>query len=204
MLREVKAKPRKPDNIADAILVAALAITEAISQLMKAATIAQQERQAKGLAEPSNPFHHDPAWAQGLVSAAKSVASSTQLLVRTANDAVEGRVDEERVIAASKGVAASTAQLVAACRAKSDPNAPSQLKLETAAKRITEATQALVEAARAARQAQQGEDELLQGPLTDVDYKKKVMEVQTEILKLEREKENAQNKLARLRKQRYG
>jgi hypothetical protein len=36
------------------------------------------------------------------------------------------KADEEAVIAASKQVASATAQLVAACRSKSDPNAPSQ------------------------------------------------------------------------------
>lgn len=41
-LREVKAQPRKLDNVADAILGAALAITEAIAQLMKAAAMAQK------------------------------------------------------------------------------------------------------------------------------------------------------------------
>jgi uncharacterized protein involved in propanediol utilization len=53
-----------------------------------------------------------------LISAAKAVASGTNMLIETANNVVEGKIEEEAVIAASKGVAAATAQLVAATRAK--------------------------------------------------------------------------------------
>eukprot|EP01119_Soliformovum_irregulare_P007050 TRINITY_DN19455_c0_g1_i1.p1 TRINITY_DN19455_c0_g1~~TRINITY_DN19455_c0_g1_i1.p1 ORF type:complete len:981 (-),score=386.73 TRINITY_DN19455_c0_g1_i1:40-2982(-) len=191
-------------NVADAILDAAMAITKAIQMLMNAAATAQRERVEKGLANPTHKLYkRDPTWAQGLVSAAKAVAHATTQLIDTANKAVTGVVEGEAVIAASKGVAASTAQLVAACRAKADDiNSPSQLKLNAAAKAVTQATTQLVAAAKTTFQE---EEETLSGvgAVGGFQHKVKEMEIQTDILKLEKELENARNRLANLRKGQY-
>jgi hypothetical protein len=79
-----------------AIADSALHITTVIQRLIIAATAAQQEvwswsreffsplqRVAKGLVAPvgSDLYHSDAVWAEGLISAAKAVASATKLLV---------------------------------------------------------------------------------------------------------------------------
>jgi hypothetical protein len=69
-----------------------MAITDATGLLVRAATAAQQERKERGLTDPTFRYSKDPAWAQGLVSAAKEVAAATSVLVLTANDYVEGKV----------------------------------------------------------------------------------------------------------------
>lgn len=65
---------------------------------------------------------------------------ATQQLTSAANDVVKGKVDEAALIAASKAVAAATAQLVAASKAKASPFSKSQQALMRAAGLISEAT----------------------------------------------------------------
>lgn len=131
--RLLEARPRKvkspgeqlnEEDINSAILDAARAITEATGALVKAATAAQRERIAKSRDPSKKHFYRkDPAWANGLISAAQAVGGTTQDLVSSANGFVkkEEESDEDILIAAAKQVAAATARLMAASRAKSDP-----------------------------------------------------------------------------------
>ena len=138
-----------------------------------------------------------------LTCLAKAVAGATQTLITTANDVVQGKMDEENVIAASKAVASSTAQLVAATRVKADDlNSPPQLALNQASRAVTNATQQLVAAARAAIANQREAAQELQ---VGSEFQKKVkeMEIQAHILKLEKEMQAARNQLFSLRKQEY-
>ncbi len=90
--RPRKALPRTPETeqlpitteeISDAIMDSAQAIARAASILMSAASVAQQERirlnRQKEIA--GTPYHADPAWANGLISAARSVVATVQHLV---------------------------------------------------------------------------------------------------------------------------
>ena len=61
-------------------------------------------------------------WSEGLVSAARMVASATHSLCEAANSLVQGSSSEEKLIAAAKQVSAATAQLLLACKVKADPN----------------------------------------------------------------------------------
>lgn len=91
-----KAQPPPPSGQLDVtgpIVDAASAIAEAAARLVKAATEAQKERIAHGLTPNSeNPYKRDPAWTEGLISAAKYVAMATQQLAHAANDCVQGKV----------------------------------------------------------------------------------------------------------------
>jgi hypothetical protein len=189
-------------NVADAILDAALAITKATSMLVIAAAAAQKERVEKGRVSGGSVYKKDPTWSQGLISAAKAVASTTAMLIETANKAVSGEIEEEAVIAASKAVAGATAQLIAATRAKADDlNSPAQIKLNTAAGAVTKATSMLVAAAKAVSKNSQ---QIVNDTNTsEFQHKIKEMEVQTDILKLEKELEAARAKLFNLRRQQY-
>ncbi|PRP76731.1 I/LWEQ domain-containing protein [Planoprotostelium fungivorum] len=193
-----------PAGVADAILEAAMAITKATSLLVTAAAAAQKERVDKGKNAPAGyVYRRDPRWSQGLISAAKSVAHSTQMMITTASDVAHGKIEEENVIAASKAVASSTAQLVAATKAKADdPNSAAQVKVSTASRAVTNATAQLVEAARAAsiKNEEEDMDDIGSNP---IQRKIKEMELQTHILKLEKELGLVRNKLFALRKQEY-
>jgi hypothetical protein len=121
-MRRNKDSPLPDEEINEAIIDAARAITTATATLVGAATQVQKELAVKGRAErKENVYRRDPAWAKGLISAAQSVAGSVKGLVNAANGAVSGRAEEEALVASAKGVAAATARLVYASRTKADP-----------------------------------------------------------------------------------
>lgn len=195
----------KPPEVANAILDAAMAITKATSMLVIAAAAAQKERIEKGKVTSNiQVYKRDPTWSQGLISAAKAVANTTSSLIETANQVVLGFREEETVIAASKAVAASTAQLIAATRAKAeDLNSDAQLKLNAASKAVTHATSQLVAAAKSALPINNINNN--QQPLSQQGIQKQIkeMELQTQILKLEKELDQARKQLFGFRKQEY-
>jgi len=192
-------------GISEAILDAARAIAQATSVLVGSAASCQKEIVASGkITKSTNAYRRDPTWARGLISAAQSVAGAVQTLVKSANDATVNQADEEQLVASAKGVAAATARLVTASRAKADPMSQSQQKLSSAAKTVASATSQLVAAAKAAAEMEQTEEEnLAMQPATETAQKIQEMEAQVRILKLKKELENAQKNLFKIRKAEY-
>jgi len=120
------------NNVTSSIYDAALAIANAVKELVQAAEKVQQERVSYRLTNP-NVYRRDPMWANGLISAAKTVAMTTEQIVRTAqamvisigNSTAEHKnqqcPSEEELVTIAKAIATSTSQLVAASRAKTIP-----------------------------------------------------------------------------------
>jgi hypothetical protein len=155
LLKAKKRRAKNPDvkvgeDLVGAVLSAAEAIAVATGNLVRAATVVQKELVAQGRTtkDKVSVYKKDPAWAKGLISAAKSVAGSVQLLVTAANNAATGQANEAELIAAARGVAAATARLVAASRTKADPMSPSLGNLQNCAKHVASATAQLVQAAK--------------------------------------------------------
>jgi hypothetical protein len=86
-------------KIHESILAAAIAVTNAIAQLIKAATVSQQEIVAKGKGTSSRAafYKRNNRWTEGLISAAKAVASSTNMLIETADGVITGRSKLEQM-----------------------------------------------------------------------------------------------------------
>eukprot|EP01119_Soliformovum_irregulare_P011517 TRINITY_DN2899_c0_g1_i3.p1 TRINITY_DN2899_c0_g1~~TRINITY_DN2899_c0_g1_i3.p1 ORF type:complete len:2521 (-),score=930.00 TRINITY_DN2899_c0_g1_i3:18-7580(-) len=197
--------PLPEEEIAEAIIDSAKAITSATSVLVVAATAAQKELVAQGRAsKQQSMYRRDPAWAKGLISAAQSVAGTVKDLVTAANDASQGKAEEEVLIASAKGVAAATARLVFASRAKADPFSNAQKQLSTAARGVAGATQRLVEAAKYSSQldAEQDAKPDWEGA-TQTEKRKQEMDVQVNILVMEKKLEQERVRLANLRKDEY-
>lgn len=150
-LARLKSKPKDGYStyelrIHDSILDAAMAVTNAIARLIKAATVTQQEivQAGRGTSSKTAFYKKNNRWTEGLISAAKAVASSTNTLIETADGVLSGRNSPEQLIVASNDVAASTAQLVAASRVKAGFMSKSQESLEGASKAVGAACRALV------------------------------------------------------------
>jgi len=151
-LTELRSRPKDPNfssidlQVHDAILAAAIAITNAIAQLIQAATDTQQEivAQGRGSASKAAFYKRNNRWTEGLISAAKAVAVATNILIDTADGVIGGRNSPEQLIVASNEVAAATAQLVAASRVKASFMSKTQERLESASKAVTNAVRALV------------------------------------------------------------
>lgn len=190
-LAKLKSKPRDGFStyelrINDVILEAAIAVTTAIAELIKAATASQQEivREGRGSSSRTAFYKKNNRWTEGLISAAKAVASSTNTLIETADGVISGRNSPEQLIVASNDVAASTAQLVAASRVKASFMSKTQDRLETASKAVGAACRALV------RQVQDIISERNQDEGERVDYAKlsshefKVREMEQQVIPL--------------------
>ena len=65
-----------------------------------------------------------------IVFQAKLVASATGNLCEAANSVVQGQAQEEKLIAAAKAVASSTAQLLIACQVKADTRSENNRRLQ--------------------------------------------------------------------------
>ncbi|MDP2434896.1 MAG: hypothetical protein Q8P67_04070 [archaeon] len=192
--------------ISDAIIDAASAIATATKRLVTQATTVQKENIATGRArgETSSSWYLKNAkWAQGLISAAKSVAEGTSMLVHSANETAFGRVQEEALIASSMSVSASTTQLVAAARVRSDPNSPQQQSLEVAAKGVTQSTSNLVAAAKSVRIPLEEQQETFNFNESTVQRMRAQQEAQMKVLELQKHLEQAQTRLFRLNQSQY-
>lgn len=186
-LSRLKNKPRDGYTtyelkINDAILDAAIAVTNAIAQLIKAATESQTEivREGRGSSSRTAFYKKNNRWTEGLISAAKAVAASTNTLIETADGVISGRNSPEQLIVASNDVSASTAQLVAASRVKATFMSKTQDKLETASKAVGAACRALVRQVQdIIKQRQQDEGDAVDySSLSSHEFKVREMEQQ--------------------------
>jgi talin len=193
-------------DINEAIVKAAQAIAAATGSLVTNAYEAQRDRVAdKAKAGGRGRYANDPTWANGLVSASHSVAGSVQALVKSANQAAEGKAEEESLVASARAVASATAHLVSASKAKSDPNSKAQQALSAAAKSVATATSQLVAAAGQAAQFNEQEEEIdvNQFNFGTAGGKAKDLEQQALILKLEKELERERKRMLNMRKAKY-
>ncbi|XP_069780289.1 talin-1 [Narcine bancroftii] len=202
-----RAKPKQADeslNFEEQILEAAKSIAAATSALVKAASAAQRELVAQGKvgAVPANAVD-DGQWSQGLISAARMVAAATSSLCEAANAAVQGHASEEKLISSAKQVAASTAQLLVACKVKADQDSEAMKRLQTAGNAVKRASDNLVKAAQKAAAFNEHEEENVVVKSKMVGGIAQIIAAQEEMLRKERELEDARKKLALIRQQQY-
>ncbi|KAL0578466.1 sla2 Src-like adaptor 2 [Marasmius crinis-equi] len=212
-LQELMNRPRDHNKystvdiqVHDSILEAAKAITSAIARLIKAASESQQEivAQGKGSSSVQQFYKRHNRWTEGLISAARSVGFATNLLIESADGVLSGTHSLEQLIVASNEVAAATAQLVAASRVKANLMSPTQQRLEDAAKAVTNACKALVRQVKAVAAKQMEDDENVDYKnMAVLEFKKREMEQQVEIVKLEKELTAARRTLGKMRSAGY-
>lgn len=188
-LAKLRNKPRDGYStyelkVHDSILDAALAITDAIARLIKAASATQEEivQAGRGSSSRTAFYKKNNRWTEGLISAAKAVATSTNTLIETADGVLSGRNSPEQLIVASNDVAASTAQLVAASRVKAGFMSKNQENLEQASKAVGAACRALVRQVQAMIKDRMGEeDQVDYAKLGAHEFKVREMEQQVSI-----------------------
>ncbi|XP_007424458.1 talin-2 isoform X1 [Python bivittatus] len=201
-----RAKPKQADETLDfeeQILEAAKSIAAATSALVKSASAAQRELVAQGKvgAIPANAAD-DGQWSQGLISAARMVAAATSNLCEAANASVQGHASEEKLISSAKQVAASTAQLLVACKVKADQDSEAMRRLQVAGNAVKRASDNLVRAAQKAAFGKADDDDVVV-KTKFVGGIAQIIAAQEEMLKKERELEEARKKLAQIRQQQY-
>uniref|UniRef100_A0A673WL51 Talin 2a n=1 Tax=Salmo trutta TaxID=8032 RepID=A0A673WL51_SALTR len=201
-----RAKPKQADETLDfeeQILEAAKSIAAATSALVKSASAAQRELVAQGKVGsiPANAVD-DGQWSQGLISAARMVAAATSNLCEAANASVQGQASEEKLISSAKQVAASTAQLLVACKVKADQDSEAMRRLQAAGNAVKRASDNLVRAAQKAA-FHKADDDNVVVKTKFVGGIAQIIAAQEEMLRKERELEEARKKLAQIRQQQY-
>lgn len=194
-------------QIHESLLDAAVAITQAIAELLRAATDSQREivNAGKGSSSRTAFYKRNNRWTEGLISAAKAVANSTNTLIETADGVISNRNSPEQLIVASNAVAGATAQLVAASRVKQSFMSKTQGKLEDASKRVNAACRNIVRLVQSMIESRlkttnQYEDF---NALGAHEFKVREMEQQVLVLKLENELSSARSRLGEMRKVSY-
>ncbi|XP_075894320.1 talin-2 isoform X2 [Nelusetta ayraudi] len=200
-----RAKPKADESLdfEEQILEAAKSIAAATSALVKSASAAQRELVAQGKVG-SNQANavDDGQWSQGLISAARMVAAATSNLCEAANASVQGHASEEKLISSAKQVAASTAQLLVACKVKADQDSEAVRRLQAAGNAVKRASDNLVRAAQKAA-FDKTEDDSVVVKTKFVGGIAQIIAAQEEMLRKERELEEARKKLAQIRQQQY-
>ncbi|CAL9738586.1 protein Sla2p [Monosporozyma servazzii] len=191
-------------NVPKPILDLSLAIIDAIVGLVKAAIDCQNEIATTTKIPLSQFYKKNSRWTEGLISAAKAVGTATNVLITTGGNLItDNGVDTspEEIVVASKEIAASTAQLVAASRVKTLPHSKAQNKLEESSKGVSTACRQLVDHVMTGVEGSKEETPL--EFTTEHAVKTAEMEQQVTILKLEQSLNNARKRLGEIRKQAY-
>uniref|UniRef100_A0A8C1IQ50 Talin 2a n=2 Tax=Cyprinus carpio TaxID=7962 RepID=A0A8C1IQ50_CYPCA len=144
----------------------------------------------------------DGQWSQGLISAARMVAAATSSLCEAANASVQGHASEEKLISSAKQVAASTAQLLVACKVKAEQDSEAMRRLQAAGNAVKRASDSLVRAAQKAA-FNKADDDNVVVKTRFVGGIAQIIAAQEEMLRKERELEEARKKLAQIRQQQY-
>lgn len=179
-------------------------IIEATAALLRAALDSQRELIVDGRLDETETFYasDNNQWSEGLISAARMVAGATHSLVEAANSLVQGQSSEERLISAAKQVASSTNQLLVACKVKADPNSRTMQKLSNTGQQVKRATDNLVRAAQSA--IENDEEQSLIVSNKKVSGIAQEISAREQILRKEKELQNAKIQLMAIRKAKYG
>ncbi|KAI7901271.1 I/LWEQ domain-containing protein [Cokeromyces recurvatus] len=212
-IQELMRRPANPSfsatdiQVHQLILNSVLALTNAIANLIKCATASQQEivSQGRGTSSKAAFYKKHNRWTEGLISAAKAVAVATNMLVEAADGVISKTHSLEQLIVASNEVSAATAQLVSASRVKSSFMSRTQERLELAAKAVKDAAAELVKQVKqlVAQQNKTDDLDIDFNKLSVHEFKRREMEQQVKILKLDAELTNARRVLAEMRRSGY-
>uniref|UniRef100_A0A8C9Z704 Talin 2 n=1 Tax=Sander lucioperca TaxID=283035 RepID=A0A8C9Z704_SANLU len=190
--------PEDPTVIAETELLGAAASIEAAAKKLEQLKPRAKPKVGSNLANAVD----DGQWSQGLISAARMVAAATSSLCEAANASVQGHASEEKLISSAKQVAASTAQLLVACKVKADQDSEAMRRLQAAGNAVKRASDNLVKAAQKAA-FDKSEDDSVVVKTKFVGGIAQIIAAQEEMLRKERELEEARKKLAQIRQQQY-
>lgn len=194
---------RYDKSVNEAIVGAAVVLTTAIAELIRASAACQREIVSKGRGGQSAETYYkkNHRWTQGLVSAVRMVAGATNFLIETADSTLSGSSTPEELIVSAREVAASTTQLTMASRVKVDYLSKNQDDMDTASKHVLSAVRDLTHRVETilAKAHKPAEPVIDVSSLSPMEFKKASMEQQVEVLKLENDLQQARVRLAEMR-----
>ncbi|XP_054288855.1 huntingtin-interacting protein 1 isoform X6 [Macrosteles quadrilineatus] len=209
-IEEMLTKSRAADSgikleVNEKILDSCTTLMKAIRVLVQKSRLLQAEivAQGKGTASAKEFYKRNHQWTEGLISAAKAVGMGANFLLTAADEVVSSGGKLEKLVVASQGIAASTAQLVVASRVKASRNSTNMSQLSAASKDVTQATAGVVATAKSCMQLVDESDELDVSHLSLHQAKRLEMEAQVRVLELESDLEKERLRLSALRRHHY-
>jgi len=188
----------------DALVAHARMIGEATFALIENASQAEKESEG-GVSGVKERYHADATWSNGLISASHKVANNVTLMIEAANQALAGKLEEEKLIANSKQVAVSVKQLVLASNVRGI-SAQLQSDMGDSAKSVARGTSDIVATAQRAgefaMQTNVVQQKRFGGPGANSMIAK--LEQQAAILRLEKQLADARRGMGKLNEEEYG
>jgi len=181
------------------MLEAALATVQAAAALVHAARTAQRDwlddhkkdAVARRQAEESQ-------WLEGLVSAARMLVSAATALYDATSGLLQGYSTEDKLTSVAKQVASSAAHLLVACKVKIDANSKAMQRLQSTGNAVKVGTEHYILAARKAVHAENERSLTISQRL--VSGIAQVLNAQDDVVKREKEIEEARGRLAAIRR----
>lgn len=200
--RQKSENDDEPMHSDEIILESCKSLAPIIRTLIEAAAAAQKELVESGkVSRCPSIMSDDGQWSEGLVSAAKFVAAATHCLVEAANSLMQGHSSEEKLISSARQVAASTAQLLVACKVKADPYSKAMKRLQVAGNACKRATDRLVKEARKSTEHEEEFTVVLKtrhvaGMAQEIEAREQVRRIEDELAK-------ARSKLSSILRKKY-
>jgi len=191
------------EELQDCLVHYARTIAEATFALVEGASEAEKE----SARDPSRQkYKEDQTWSNGLASASQHVAGCVTLMVRSANLAVAGKLDEENLIAHAKQVASSVKQLVVASGVRA-VTPKLQAEISDSAKQVVKGTTDIVTVAQTAGDAQakrnRRQSRTVNSKFGANSAMVQKLEQQAAILRLEKQLEQARQGLGAMNQSEY-
>lgn len=173
--------------------------------LLKEATHAQLAVKADARRRDGPVYHEDPAWQEGLVSAAEFVVKSVRVLAMATTRAPSEWEEGEFVanmLAGSRGITGAVARVCSSAAAKLEPSNAALTSLNGAAGRTRSAANKLAEHART-NYSSLAAPEPIDESASAVDKASRQLEAMAEVARLEQQLEKAHRNVAAMNKSAY-
>ncbi|OAF70301.1 hypothetical protein A3Q56_01927 [Intoshia linei] len=204
--KKVTNKNKNVINETEITLDSTRHIVQSVEGLLEAASKAQVELEEQGRVkgtDVSTGAHNLNQWSQGLISAAVNVAENMRMLVESIHTSIKNDRSLDAVISHSRAVAAATSQMNIACQVKIDQFSENGKFVNAASLNVKRLTDLMVVHATSTMKSKKTENTNDQGSISSFHSKKEIIDAQSEMLRKERELDDARAKLSNLRRQLY-
>ncbi|XP_033845323.1 huntingtin-interacting protein 1-related protein-like [Periophthalmus magnuspinnatus] len=180
-------------------------LMKAVHMLVTAATDLQKDivEEGRGATSIKEFYARNSRWTEGLISASKAVGWGATQLLESADRVVGENGTYEELIASSHEIAASTAQLVAASKVKSDRNNKKLHTLQMASRHVNDMAAVVVTSTKHGQKQISDTGVMDFSGMSLIKLKKEEMEAQVKVLQLENQLEQERVRLGELRKRHY-
>ncbi|XP_051973086.1 huntingtin-interacting protein 1-related protein [Xyrauchen texanus] len=180
-------------------------LMKAIHMLVTASTDLQRDivESGRGAGSVKDFYAKNSRWTEGLISASKAVGWGATQMLDSADKVVTNGGKYEELIVCSHEIAASTAQLVAASKVKSDRGNKKLQTLQQASRHVNDMAALVVTSTKAGQMQIEEKNSMDFSDMSLIKLKTEEMDSQVKVLELETQLANERVRLGELRRRHY-